>query len=103
MVNDASSPRPWRRMSSEKNVIATMKKGERRIAMVLGTPLGKSSKRTLTTKKPAEIDSMSWRSHTMSLGSAPPSTLSSMLREPIPFRVPKKFASMNSSAAMTSL
>ena len=90
-------------MSNEKKVTATMKNGERRIAIVLGTPLGASSKRIFTTKNPAAIDSTNWRSQTKSLGRPPPNSLSMMFSDPIAFRVPRKLASMNSKAAIISL
>ncbi len=102
-VKDASSPSPCSRISNEKKVTATMKNGERRIAIVRGIPLGASSKSTLTTKNPAAIDSTNCSSQTMSFGRPPANALSSIFSEPMELRVPRKLASMNSRAAMISL
>ena len=102
-VKEALTSRPSIRMSRVRNVRATMNSGDSNSPIVLGIPLGASSKRTFTTTNPAVIDCTTCNIQTMSLGSPPPRIVSRMFREPNPFSNPSKFASRKRAAAIMSL
>ncbi len=102
-VKDAPSPSPLRRISRVKKVNMIMNSGEVSKASVLKLLGGTSSKNTLTIMNPAVRDSITWRSHTISLGIPSPRIVSTIFRMPIPLEVPSKLASTKRIVAMMIL